>query len=103
MTTTTKTKWGIDPTHSEIEFKVKHLMITNVKGSFKEFRSTVYTHGNDFLTSDIEIVFNAASIDTGVADRDAHLRSADFFDVENFNQIRFVGKKLDRKDDESYT
>ncbi len=102
MTTTTKTKWAIDTTHSEISFKVKHLMITNVKGSFKEFDSTVYTHGDDFFTSDIEINLNAASIDTGVADRDAHLKSADFFDVENFKQIRFVGKKSERKDDDSY-
>jgi polyisoprenoid-binding protein YceI len=103
MTTAAKTKWGIDPVHSEIAFKVKHLMITNVKGLFKEFEATVYTSGNDFLTSDIDITLNAASIDTGVADRDAHLKSADFFDADNFKHLRFVGTKSEKKDDDSYT
>jgi polyisoprenoid-binding protein YceI len=91
-----KTKWGIDPSHSEVSFKVKHLMITNVKGVFKEFEATVFTQGDDFITSDISFHLNTSSIDTGVADRDAHLKSADFFDVENQKQISFSGKSLEK-------
>ena len=99
-----KTKWGIDPIHSEIAFKVKHLMITNVKGVFKEFDASVYTTGENFMTSEIDFWLNPASVDTGAADRDAHLKSADFFDVENFKQINFVGKSYEKVDnDGSYT
>lgn len=102
MDTTSKTKWAIDPSHSEISFKAKHLMITNVKGVFKEFEGTVYTSGDNFLTSDIEFKMNAASVDTGAPDRDGHLKSADFFDVENFKEVRFKGTSLDKTDDENY-
>ena len=99
---TTKTKWVIDPVHSEISFKVKHLMISNVKGTFKEFDATVYTNGEDFSTAAIEFSLNPASIDTGVADRDGHLKSPDFFDVENFNTITFKSGSLSKVDDEDY-
>lgn len=102
METLSKTKWGIDPTHSEIAFKVKHLMITNVKGVFKEFELTLYTNESDFMTSDIDFSLNSASIDTGVADRDTHLKSADFFDVENFKQIKFIGISIKKVDDENF-
>ena len=99
-----KTKWGIDPTHSEISFKVKHLMITYVKGVFKEFEASVYTTGEDFMTSEIDFWMNPASVDSGVADRDAHLKSADFFDVENFKQIHFLGNTYEKVDnDGSYS
>lgn len=97
-----KTTWVIDPTHSEIAFKVKHLMITNVKGVFKEFNGTVHTAGNDFVTSEINFSMNAASIDTGTADRDGHLKSADFFDAENHKEIVFKGTSTEKKDDENY-
>lgn len=103
METTTKTKWSIDPSHSEISFKAKHLMITNVTGVFKEFAGTVYTSGNDFVTSDIEFTMNPASVDTGTPDRDGHLKSADFFDVDNFKEIRFKGTGVAKTDDENYT
>jgi polyisoprenoid-binding protein YceI len=99
-----KTKWGIDPIHSEIAFKVKHLMITNVKGLFKEFEASIYTTGEDFMTSEIDFWLNPASIDTGVADRDAHLKGQDFFDVEIHKQIHFVGNTYEKVDnDGSYT
>jgi polyisoprenoid-binding protein YceI len=88
--TTTKTKWIIDPIHSEIGFKVRHLMITNVKGSFREYEASIYTEGEDFTTAQIHVVVNPASITTGDESRDAHLKSADFFDVENFPQIHFT-------------
>lgn len=103
MENTLKTKWGIDPTHSEVSFKVKHLMITNVKGVFKQFDASIYTSGDNFMTSEIDLRINTESVDTGVADRDAHLKSADFFDVENFGDMHFVGSSFEKVDDESYT
>lgn len=104
METLVKTKWGIDTVHSEIAFKVKHLMITNVKGVFKEFDASIYTTGEDFMTSEIDFWLNPASIDTGAPDRDAHLKSADFFDVENHKQITFIGDTYEKVDnDGSYT
>jgi polyisoprenoid-binding protein YceI len=104
METLVKTKWGIDAAHSEIAFKVKHLMITNVKGTFKEFDASIFTTGEDFMTSEIDFWLNPASIETGAADRDAHLKSADFFDVENHKQITFIGNTYEKVDnDGSYT
>lgn len=96
----TKTKWGIDPVHSEIGFKVKHLMITNVRGTFKEFDASIYTTGEDFMTSEIDFWMNPASVDTGAADRDTHLKSADFFDVENYKQIHFIGNTYESVDND---
>ena len=99
-----KTKWGIDPVHCEISFKVKHLMITNVKGIFKEFDASIYTTAEDFMTSEIDFWMNPESVETGSADRDAHLKSADFFDVENHKQISFNGNTYEKVDnDGSYT
>jgi polyisoprenoid-binding protein YceI len=99
-----KTKWGIDPVHSEISFKVKHLMITNVKGVFKEYEASIYTTGEDFMTSEIDFWLNPASVDTGAPDRDTHLKSPDFFDVEKFRQINFMGNTYEEVDkDGSYT
>jgi polyisoprenoid-binding protein YceI len=99
----TKIKWGIDPVHSEIGFKVKHLMITNVRGTFKEFDASIYTAGEDFMTSEIDFWLNPASITTGDEKRDAHLKSADFLDVENFKEINFTGDSYEDVDkDGSY-
>jgi polyisoprenoid-binding protein YceI len=86
----TKTKWVIDPAHSEIGFKVKHLMIANVRGFFKEFDANIYTIGENYSHAEIEISIFASSIYTGDEKRDAHLKSADFFDVEIFNKINFI-------------
>lgn len=91
---TQETKWVIDPTHSKVSFKVKHLMISNVLGSFREFEGTAVTEGDDFSTAQISFSLNASSIDTEVADRDAHLKSADFFDAENFPKLTFSGNGL---------
>lgn len=92
-----KTVWKIDPAHSEIQFKVKHLMITTVTGYFRKFDLVVETEGEDFTKAKkIEFTAEAGSIDTNSEQRDAHLRSADFFDVEKFGQIRFSGKVLER-------
>ncbi len=99
----TKTKWIIDPVHSEIGFKVRHLMITNVKGDFKEFDASIYTTGEDFMTSEIDFWLNPASVDTRDPNRDAHLKSPDFFDVENHKQISFQGNTYEKVGDDSYT
>ena len=93
-----KEKWVIDPVHSEIEFKIRHLMITNVKGSFKEFDASIYTTGNDFLTAEVDCWINAASVDTGNDDRDTHVKSAEFFDVDQFPQITFKADTYEKVD-----
>lgn len=97
-----KTTWVIDPTHSEIAFKVKHLMISNVKGSFSEFSGQLVTDDNDFSTAEISFQINPATINTGVADRDGHLKSADFFDVANFKEITFTSGKLSKTGDDEF-
>ena len=96
----TKTKWVIDPAHTEIAFKVKHLMITNIKGVFKEYEASIYTTGDDFMTAEVDFWMNPASIDTGSADRDAHLKSADFFDVENYKEITFTANTYEKVDND---
>ena len=92
----------IDPSHSKIQFKVKHLMISNVLGSFKEFEGKASMVENDFSTAVINVSINTASIDTEASDRDAHLKSADFFDVENYPKIEFEGKGLTQKDEDNF-
>lgn len=88
--------WHIDPAHSEIQFKVKHLMITNVTGHFRKFDLLVETETEDFSTAQrIEFTADIDSIDTNNEQRDAHLRSADFFNVEEHEQLKFMGKKYE--------
>ncbi len=94
--TTVKTKWAIDPMHSQIGFKVKHLMFTNVRGHFKEYEASIYTTGYDFLTAEIDFWLNPASISTNDEKRDQHLKSADFFDVEQFKEISFRGNTYEK-------
>lgn len=90
----TKTKWAIDHAHSEISFKVKHLVFSNVRGTFKYFDARVYTIGDDFSAAEINVWIDPASVDTGTEPRDQHLRSADFFDVEHFSEISFAASRL---------
>jgi polyisoprenoid-binding protein YceI len=85
-----ETKWVIDHPHSEIEFKVKHLMISYVKGQFKSFDATVYTEGNDFSSAKVDLWIDPASIYTGDEKRDEHLRSSEFFDVNAHKEITFA-------------
>lgn len=93
--------WKIDPAHSEIQFKVKHLMITTVTGYFKQFDLEVVTENDDFTTaSRIEFTADINSIDTNNLQRDTHLKSADFFDAENHGQLKFVGKTYESADGE---
>jgi polyisoprenoid-binding protein YceI len=98
-----ETKWSIDPAHSEIAFKVKHLMISNVKGVFREFDASIYTTGDDFSSAKIDFWMNPTSIDTGENKRDEHLKSIDFFEVENHKKIMFVSDSLEKSgEDNSY-
>ncbi len=95
-----KTSWKIDPTHSEITFKVKHLMITNVTGFFEKFDLTVETEDEDFTkASRIEFTADIDSINTNNQQRDTHLKSADFFDAANHGQLTFVGKTYEANGD----
>src|SRR6202008_1994656 len=96
------TKWSLDPTHSTLGFKVKHLMITNVLGSFKSFNADVETEGTDFTTAAIRLKAEISSIDTNNAQRDGHLRSSDFFEAEKFPEIIFDSTKIEKVDEENY-
>jgi polyisoprenoid-binding protein YceI len=87
--------WIIDPAHSEVGFKVKHLMINSVKGQFKKIEGTVISDKDDFKDAKISFTAEAASVDTGSEQRDVHLKSAEFFDVEKFPQITFVSDSFD--------
>lgn len=89
------TTWQLDPTHSSVEFAVKHMMMTTVRGRFKEIAATLRGDRDHPEEAGVEVTIQAASIDTGVADRDAHLRSADFFDVEAHPLITFRGTGVD--------
>lgn len=97
-----KTVWTFDPAHSELLFKVKHLMITNVKGEFREFDGKVESNGDDFRNAKIDIRIAADSVFTNQADRDGHLRSGDFFDVEKYPEMRFESTEVNKLDDENY-
>ena len=94
-------KWVVDPAHSEIQFKVKHLMITTVTGYFRKYDLEVESENDDFTTAS-SIVFAAdiESIETNNSQRDTHLKSADFFAVEQYKQLRFTGKKFEKAGDE---
>ncbi|BAU54183.1 hypothetical protein MgSA37_02355 [Mucilaginibacter gotjawali] len=85
----TITKWVIDPMHSEVQFKVKHLVISTVTGSFKSFEGTAEAEGDTFENANIEFALNVDSIDTNQVQRDGHLKSAEFFDAEKYPQITF--------------
>jgi polyisoprenoid-binding protein YceI len=95
-------KWKIDPAHSEIQFKVKHLMITTVTGYFKSFDLEVETETDDFSTAKrIEFTADIDSIDTNNAQRDTHLKSNDFFNGEQYPLLKFVGNKYESNGDEA--
>ena len=99
----TSTKWVLDPTHSEIGFKIKHLMITNVSGNFNNFEVKAETDGNDFLKAKINVDILVESINTNNSQRDQHLRTADFFEAEKYPNINFSSTKIEKLDDETFT
>lgn len=95
---TTQTKWSLDQAHSEIAFKIRHLMITNIRGSFKTFDANIYTTDKDFTTAEIDLWIDASSINTGDAKRDEHLKGVDFFDTQNHKQITFTSSTIGKED-----
>ena len=88
------TTWTIDPDHSNVGFKVRHLMVSNVKGNFEKHTGVVEINDNDITKSKVEVSIDTNSINTNVHKRDEHLRSADFFDVVKYPAMTFVSKKV---------
>ncbi|HJP85716.1 MAG TPA: YceI family protein [Gemmatimonadaceae bacterium] len=89
------TTWQLDPTHSSVEFSVKHMMMTTVRGRFKDLQATLRGDRDHSDDAGVDVTLQVASIDTGVADRDAHLRSADFFDADNHPTINFRSTRIE--------
>jgi polyisoprenoid-binding protein YceI len=96
------TKWAIDPTHSEIGFKVKHMMFTNVSGKFGTYDATIVTDDDNFENASMEFSADINSIDTNNADRDNHLKSADFFDADNHPKLTFKASSFTKIDGHNY-
>lgn len=94
------TNWNIDTTHSVIGFKVRHMMISNVTGTFGDFSATATTEGDDFSTANFSFRAGIDSINTGVADRDGHLKSADFFDAANHPDLTFESTAVNKISDD---
>jgi polyisoprenoid-binding protein YceI len=92
--TGTKTAWKLDPSHTIAEFSAKHLMITTVKGRITDIEGIIYTDEKDLKNSSVEATLKAVSLDTQTDQRDQHLRSADFLDVEKFPEIRFRSTRI---------
>ena len=98
----TITKWAVDPAHSSVDFSVKHMMIANVKGTFDKFSAEIEADPNDLTTATISFSLDATTINTRNDDRDNHLRSADFFDVENYPTIDFKATEIVSNGDGEY-
>ena len=90
-----KTQWKLDPTHTAVEFSAKHLMITTVKGRITDIEGSIYTDERDPKNSSVEVTLKATSLDTRTDQRDQHLRSADFLNVEKYPEIKFWSTKIE--------
>ncbi len=95
-------EYTLDPAHSRVGFVARHAMVTKVRGSFKDIQGDGYFDADDPSRSQLELAIKATSIDTGNADRDAHLRSNDFFDMEKYPEIRFVSTAVEPRDETSF-
>jgi polyisoprenoid-binding protein YceI len=91
---TVSTTWNIDPVHSTAQFKIKHMMISNVKGEFTSISGVLVLNESDIIQSRVDAAIDAASINTRVAQRDTHLKSADFFDVGKFQKLTFTSTRV---------
>jgi polyisoprenoid-binding protein YceI len=96
------TTWVIDPTHSELQFKIKHLMISTVTGQFNQFKGTVETNGDDFTTAGVHFEAEINSISTNNLQRDEHLRAGDFFDAEKYPNLVFEGESMEKTGEDEY-
>lgn len=96
------TQWNLDPTHSEVQFKVKHLVISTVTGSFNQFNAAATTHSESWENAEITFSADINSIDTNNEQRDGHLKSADFFDAENHPTLNFKSTSFTKKSDNQY-
>jgi polyisoprenoid-binding protein YceI len=99
--TINKEAWSLDPAHSKIQFLVRHMIISEVAGHFNNFDIQV-SAGPDFSNSEIKVTIDVNSIDTGIIDRDNHLKSPDFFEAENYPQIIFKSNKIEKIDEEEF-
>ncbi len=90
------TKWVIDNAHSEVGFRVRHMMVSWTRGKFDRFEGTLELDGQDITKSKVDVRIEAASINTNTADRDAHLKSADFFDAANAPYLTFTSQKVEQ-------
>jgi polyisoprenoid-binding protein YceI len=100
--TATRTTWKFDPAHTSVEFKVKHMMVTTVKGRFTEVEGTIFGELEDPALAEVDVQIEAASIDTRNEQRDAHLRSADFLDAEHFPTITFRSSRVERTGQDTF-
>jgi polyisoprenoid-binding protein YceI len=98
---TTK-KWSVDPMHTKIQFSVKHMVIAQVTGEFKKYDLNISKMNGDIETAQVEFSIDASTVDTGIGDRDKHLKSPDFFDVEKYPEIHFQSTSIKKTDDETY-
>ena len=94
--------WDFDPQHTRIGFSARHAMITTVRGSFNEVEGHIHADLDDMSASHVEVVLQAASVDTRTPARDEHLRSADFFDVEKYPEITFRSTRVEEIEDNAY-
>ena len=97
-----KTKWSLDPTHSELGFKIRHLMITNVSGNFNKFNVQVETDNDDFATAKVQATIDVDSINTNNEQRDIHLRNADFFETTSHPKVEFKSTKIVGSGDDAF-
>lgn len=102
-TTASTITWKLDPAHSSVEFKIKHMMISNVKGSFNIASGTLTENTADPTKSAVEATVDIATISTGDPARDTHLKSADFFDAEKYPQMTFKSTRIEKKGSDSYS
>jgi len=96
----TTERWEIDSGHSGIHFSVRHMVLAKVRGQFTRWAATIFAEEGDLSRARVEVTIDASSIDTGVGDRDAHLKSADFFDVATYGELTFRSKSVERKGDD---
>lgn len=96
------TKWNIDLAHSGIGFTIRHMVVSKVRGRFAKFSGSLNLDDEDLTRSVVEATIDASSIDTGTPDRDTHLRSADFFDVERFPELRFRSARIEKLGNDRY-